>query len=185
MIEACVRFIRRNGVKNIVMHILEVYVGFLLRYLPGIEGLFLRGLFYRMMFKACAKGLLIYPNVHITFSHNITSGQDVSMNVGVYIDAQGGIALGNGIMIGPQCSLITSGHGHKQTDVFMCKQPLEYGPIVIEDDVWIGAGATILPGVRIGRGSIVAAGAVVVSDIPPFSVCGGIPAKVLRSRKVS
>jgi len=58
-------------------------------------------------------------------------------------------------------------------------------PIVIEDDVWIGANATILKGVRISRGSIVGSGAVVTKDVPPYSIVGGNPAKIIRSRLVA
>lgn len=183
MYQACVRFIKRNGFKSVISHFLEVYLGCLLRFLPGIEGLFLRGIFYRMMFKSCGKSLLIYPDAYIVFSERISVGEQVSINTGVHIDGQGGLTIGNFIMIGPNCVIVTIGHGYKRTDIPMYAQPFEYGPIVIEDDVWIGASAVISPGVRIGRGSIIAAGAVVVKDVPPFSVFGGVPAKLLWTRE--
>ncbi len=181
--QACVRFIKRNGIKSVLKHFLEVYFGFLLRYLPGIEGLFLRGLFYRLLLKSCGKGFLLWPSVYMVFSERISVGDHVSVNTGVHIDGQGGLTMGSYIMIGPNCAIVTAGHGFKRTDIPMVQQPFEYGPIVIEDDVWIGSNAVISPGVRIGRGSIIASGAVVVKDVPPFSVYGGVPAKLLWTRE--
>lgn len=85
--------------------------------------------------------------------------------------------------MGPSCTIIGMNHNTDRTDVPMIQQGYhaKVAP-VIEDDVWIGAKKTILPGKRIGTGSIVAAGAVVTRDVPPFSVVGGNPARVIRQR---
>ncbi|MEI6437735.1 MAG: acyltransferase [Candidatus Omnitrophota bacterium] len=182
MFQSCVRFIRRNGFKSVLCHLVEVYIGFLFRYLPGVEGLFLRALLSRMLFVSCGKSLLIYPDVYMVFCHKISAGDRVSINAGTHIDAQGGLKLGSCVMIGPNCVLVSAGHGHQRTDIPMVEQPFELREIVIEDDVWIGANVVVLPGVRIGRGSIIAAGAVVVKDVAPYGVYGGIPAKLLKDR---
>ena len=95
----------------------------------------------------------------------------------------GPVQIGADVMMGPRCVLLASSHATARTDVPMNTQGfLPDDPIVIEDDVWIGAGTTILPGRRIGRGSIVGAGSVVTRDVPPYSVAVGNPARVVKTR---
>ena len=71
MLGEIVAFIRRNGMRAVVAHALELYIGVLIRWLPGVEGLILRGLFYRCLFRRAGKNLLIYPGVYIIFSHRL------------------------------------------------------------------------------------------------------------------
>jgi acetyltransferase-like isoleucine patch superfamily enzyme len=175
-------FIRRNGLRAVITHALEIYVGALIRWLPGIEGLVLRGLFYRSLFRGAGKNLLIYPSVYIIFSHRMSVGLRVAINVGTYIDAGGGLEIGNHVMVGPHCIISSREHSIEPTGVPMCYQPVRYGKIVIGSDVWIGANVSIRGGVKVGDGSVIAAGAVVVEDIPPNAIVGGVPAKVLRYR---
>ena len=182
MLEEILAFMRRNGMRAVVTHALEIYVGALIRWLPGIEGLILRGLFYRALFLGAGKSLLIYPSVYIIFSHRMRVGQRVAINVGTYIDAGGEIAIGDHVMIGPHCVISSREHSIEPNDVPMCFQPVRYGAIAIGDDVWIGANVSIRGGVKIGDGCVIAAGAVVVGDIPPNAIAGGVPAKVLRYR---
>lgn len=98
------------------------------------------------------------------------------------LQGNGGIDIGENVMIGSHCVLNTVAHNSGRTDLPMRAQGLSCDPIVIEDDVWLGTGVTVLKGVRIGRGSIIGAGAVVTRDIPPYSVAVGIPAAVTGSR---
>jgi maltose O-acetyltransferase len=86
-------------------------------------------------------------------------------------------------MMGEDVILITSTHGHDNLNIPMILQESHNFPIKIEDDVWIGDRVIILPGVTIGTGSIIGAGAVVTNDVDAFSVVGGVPARVIRSRK--
>lgn len=104
--------------------------------------------------------------------------------LGVDADIHGPVTIGNDVMMGPRCTILTRNHCIDDTTVPMNQQGFqEYEPVVIEDDVWIGANVTIMPGVRVGTGSVLAAGSVVVRDVPPYSIVGGVPAKVLRSRQ--
>lgn len=182
MLREIFAFIRRNGLRAVITHALEIYVGVLIRWLPGIEGLVLRGMFYRGLFRSAGKSLMIYPNVYIIFSHRMSVGQRVAINVGTYIDAGGELEMGDHVMIGPHCVISSREHSIEPTGVPMCYQPVRYGKIVIGNDVWIGANVSIRGGVKVGDGSVVAAGAVVVEDVPPNSIVGGVPAKVLRHR---
>ena len=90
----------------------------------------------------------------------------------------GGIELGDDVMLGPGVRLITSGH---PVDPAQRRKWIVAAPIVIERNVWLGAGATVLQGVRVGEASVVAAGAVVTSDVPAGVVAAGLPARVLKA----
>lgn len=182
MLGEIIAFIRRNGLRVVIAHVLEIYVGALIRWLPGIEGLFLRGLLYGWLCRSVGKSLLIYPNVYIVFSNRLRIGQRVAINVGTYVDAGGEIEIGDYVMIGPHCVISSREHSIELTGVPMCHQPVRYGKIEIGNDVWIGANVSIRGGVRIGDGSVIAAGAVVVGNVPPNAIVGGVPAKVLRYR---
>ncbi len=175
-------FIRRNGIKAVVLHGVEIYLGSLLRWLPGPEGIILRALLFRCLFAKCGEDLIIYPHVYMIFSNRITAGKRLAINVNTYIDGRGGITFGDYVMIGPNCVIASCGHGIKDTTVPMYLQPVEYGEIIIEDDVWIGGNVTIIPKVRIGRGCVVAAGSVVTKDLAPMGIYGGIPATLLKPR---
>lgn len=182
MLEEILAFMRRNGLRAVITHVLEIYIGVLIRWLPGVEGLVLRGLFYRGLFRGASKNLLIYPNVYLIFCHRMTVGQRVAINVGTYIDAGGEIEIGDHVMIGPHCVLSSREHSIEPSGVPMCYQPVRYRKIAIGSDVWIGANVSIRGGVKVGAGSVIAAGAVVIGDVPPNAIVGGVPAKVLRYR---
>ena len=93
------------------------------------------------------------------------------------------VTIGNYVMMGPEVLIYTRNHRHDDTEKPMATQGFgDLKPVVIEDDVWIGARAIILPGVTIGKGSIVGAGAVVAKSIPPYSVAVGNPARVVKTR---
>ncbi|WDP90548.1 MAG: acyltransferase [Desulfobacter sp.] len=117
-----------------------------------------------------------------TFQGFIYIGKKCSLNRHCYLLGSGGITIGNMVRIGPRVNLITNNHIFKERDRPIMEQGESHAPINIKDDVWIGANATILPGVAIPQGCIVAAGAVVTKSIPPFSIVGGVPAKVIGQR---
>lgn len=105
-------------------------------------------------------------------------------SIGINSRINGAVRIGNDVMMGPEVMIYTRNHRSDRTDVPMIRQGVtEEKEVVIEDDVWIGARAIILPGVLVGKGSIVAAGAVVAKDVPRYSIVGGVPARVIRSRR--
>ena len=85
-------------------------------------------------------------------------------------------------MIGPGCSFLSVHHEFKDWKKPMIFQKVSIRPIVIEDDVWVVANFTILVGVTVGRGAVIAAGAVITKDVPPYAIVGGVPAKVIKYR---
>lgn len=97
----------------------------------------------------------------------------------VLASGQGGIFLGDNVLLGPGAMLITAGHEYLDDQLPSLDQPYRGKPIVIGDNTWIAAGATILGGVTIGERAIVAAGAVVTRDVPAHATVGGVPAKIL------
>ena len=104
-------------------------------------------------------------------------------SVNAYAHLAGDITLGDHVMIAGSASIYGFNHGSARTDIPMHRQPNPSLGVVIEDDVWVGANALILDGVRIGAHSIVAGGAVVTKSVPPYSIVGGNPARLIRDRR--
>lgn len=111
---------------------------------------------------------------------DIELGDNVSINP--YACLSGKVTIGNGVRIASHVSIVGFNHGFDDIDTPIYRQPLTSLGIEIGDDVWIGANAVVLDGVKIGRGAIIAAGATVVKDIPAMAIAGGVPARVLRYR---
>ncbi len=100
-----------------------------------------------------------------------------------FIHAAGNISIGRAVGIGPGVKIITSHHNDDHEDLPVLHQELKFKAVVIEDGADLGVGSIILPGVTIGKGAIVGAGAVVTVDVPAYAVVAGVPAKVIRMRK--
>lgn len=140
----------------------------------------LRTLYYSKLFKKCGKHPKIASSVIFSVPEGISCGDRLLVNPGVYFAAKGGIEMGNYVTISAGAKILSSSlqvengvivrkHIHKKT--------------TIGNNVWLGAGSTVCPGVTIGDNVIVAAGAVVTKDLPSNTVCGGIPAKVIKEMK--
>jgi acetyltransferase-like isoleucine patch superfamily enzyme len=117
------------------------------------------------------------PQAGITIGKNCFIGE---FNV---IRGQGGVHIGNGVYTGPMVQIVAVNHVYDDPQRPIREQGITAQGIVIEDDVWIGAGATILDGVTVGRGSVIGAGAVVADDIPAQSIAVGTPAKPVKNRR--
>jgi len=118
----------------------------------------------------------IFAPFYTNFGRFINLGKHIFINHACSFLDMGGITLEDHVLIGPKVNLITENHPLNPAERrgLMCK------PIIIKRNAWIGAGATVLPGVTIGENSVVAAGAVVSKDVPDNTVVGGIPAKVIK-----
>lgn len=104
--------------------------------------------------------------------------------LGSRCELYGEVTIGEYVMIGPETVVYTTGHRFDRLDVPIGKQgSIGIKPVVIGNDVWIGRRVIIMPGVTIGDGCVIGAGAVVTKDVPPYSVAGGVPARIIRSRK--
>ena len=94
---------------------------------------------------------------------------------------QGGITVGDRVYTAPNVQMLAVNHVYTDPTRPMVEQGITAAGIVVEDDVWVGAGAILTDGVRVGRGAVIAAGAVVTQDVPPHTVVGGVPARILRT----
>lgn len=115
----------------------------------------------------------------------IEVGNRVAFNVGVHVNSEvgGSIRIGDCSIFGPNVVMRSANHRFDRTDLSIRDQGHVFGDIVIEEDVWLGANVVVLSGVRIGRGAVVAAGAVVTKDVPSMALVGGVPAKLIRMRQ--
>lgn len=121
-----------------------------------------------------------YKDQH--FSPRLIIGDNVTINAYCHIACINKIQIGNNVLIGGNVLITDHSHGKlERTDIpFNKRELLSKGSVIIEDNVWIGEHACIMPGVTIGEGSIIGANAVVTKDVPPYSVSGGVPSKVIR-----
>ena len=114
---------------------------------------------------------------------SVVIGDRTDIGCNVVITSSGGIEIGHSVLIAGNCYIGGGRYNMDRTDIPMMDQGLHTkGPVVIEDDVWLGAGATVLDGVRIGKGCVVGAGAVVTKDLPAYAIAVGTPAKVIKQR---
>lgn len=124
-------------------------------------------------------------NVNIERNAVFTPELEIGNNSGIGIDCEvyGPVKIGDNVMMGPEVVVYTSGHEHSRTDMPMIEQGRsEVKAVIIGNDVWIGRRAIIMPGVTIGDGVIIGAGAVVTKNIDPYMVAVGVPAKMVKSR---
>lgn len=137
----------------------------------------IREIFSKLTGKPVNDTLNIFPPFYTDCGKNITIGNHVFFNSGCKFQDQGGITIDDGVLLGHNVVLATLNH---------CMIPeqranLESAPIHIGKNVWIGANAMVLPGVTIGDGAVIAAGAIVTKDVPSFTVVGGSPAKKIKN----
>lgn len=116
------------------------------------------------------ESLTVLPPLHSDYGLHSSFGERVFINQGCFLLDFGGITIGDDVLIGPRVTLSTTGHPVEPDERF---DFITHAPIVIGDNVWIGAGATVAPGVTIGHDSVVGAGTVVAKDVPPLSVVTG------------
>ena len=137
----------------------------------------LRALFSQLIGQPVDESFGLFPPFYTDCGKNIHIGKNVFLNMGCKFQDQGGIYIDDGALIGHNVVLATLNHAMSPED----RGTMIPKPIHIGKNVWIGANATVLPGVTIGDSAIVAAGAVVTRDVPENAIVGGVPAKVMRT----
>lgn len=119
-------------------------------------------------------GLSLFTPVQIDFPKQMTFGEHVFINHSFTAMAIGGITIGNNVQIGPNVTIVTDNHDFHDRYILRCRS------VVLEDNVWIGANVTIMPGVTVGKNAVIAGGAVVTKNVPAYTVVGGNPARVIK-----
>lgn len=145
--------------------------------LPYADQDAIRAAFSALTGRPAPDGFRLVPPLHSDQGVNLRVGANVFVNHGCTLNDIGGIAIGDDTMIGPNVSLLSSGH---PTAVAERRAGITVAPIVLGRNVWIGAGATVLGGVTVGDGAVVAAAAVVTRDVPAGTLAAGNPARVVR-----
>lgn len=126
------------------------------------------------------KGCTVETRVNFGMGKNITIGNMCQINEGVYIQSGN---IGNYVLIAPNASILGKFHGYDMVEIPMALQGITRDiPPTIGDDVWIGRNVVVMPGVIIGNGSIIGSNSVVTKNIEPYSIVGGVPAKLIRKR---
>ncbi len=191
---------------NIIKREIKEWIEFFIRNIPGKIGFFLRSTYYNLRIKSSFRKNRFETGLRIEYPKNVELGSNsyfginckiyasefgrvkigfkASINSNVMINARGKgtISIGNNVLIGPNVVLRSSNHCFYTTKVPVIDQGMTEGEIIINDDVWIGSNAVILPNCEIGKGVIIAAGAVVTSDVESYTVVGGVPATLIKKR---
>ena len=174
----------KEGVRHMLTHsciypycralIMEYGLNGLLPHIPFWK---LRRLYLKAVGAKVGKGSFIMRKNYLIQANRLVLGEYSHINKGCIVDARGGLTIGKGVSVSFDVKLLTGGH-----DVQSAAFDGVFKAIEIGDNAWIGAGATILQGVKVGKGAVVCAGAVVTHDIPPFTIVGGIPAHPIGER---
>jgi acetyltransferase-like isoleucine patch superfamily enzyme len=163
-----------NGAYVWLIHLLHLALDLL----PGP----VRTLAWRVFLGHCGRGVMIDHHVYFKYPWLVHIGDDVGINRGVEFypgkTQRAEIHIGNRVRIAPNVRLHAAGHDPDHPDLADIAAPID-----VADDAWIGAAAVILPGVHIGHGAVIAAGAVVSRNVDPLAIVAGVPARFVRSRK--
>lgn len=160
----------------------EAFLFFLVDWLPGSMGVIARCAVWKLLLKNLSGFAFVQPQVRVVHANKLSVGRNFSINSWCYLNALGGIEIGDNVLIGLHVTL-SSGkhevHGVNESITLVRSRPCR---IVISDDVFIGSGAIIMPGVKVAQGCVIGANAVVTHDTEPYWVYGGVPARKIKKR---
>jgi len=144
---------------------------------------FFKSNFLRLLSSKVGNGITYYPGIKISPGTHLALGDNVDLAWGVLITTAGGVEIGDRTLVGYNTMIFSANHviPHGIDKIFYAGH--EKKKVTIANDVWIGAGCIILPGVNIGEGAIVAAGSIVTKNVEPFSMVAGVPARLIKNRE--
>lgn len=143
----------------------------------------LKRVLLRVLGAKLGKRVMIYPGVWIVpISRRLTIGDDVDLSRGVMITTPGRVNIGDRVLLGYNAKILSTNHNIPNGRGRVFGAGHTSAPVTIERDAWIGSNAIVLPGVTVGEGAIVAAGAIVTKSVAPYMICAGVPAVVIGER---
>jgi len=179
-----------SGIINIVILLSKILPrGFYLyllkftRHHDNYIAMFIRYICLKNCAKSCGQNVAVFSGVYLHRIHQLELGDNVSIHPMCYIDASGGIKIGNDVSIAHSTTILSEEHKFSSVELNIRDQGCELKQTVVDNNVWIGAGCRILAGCKINSGSIVAAGAVVKNEVGNNVIVGGVPAKIIKERK--
>lgn len=153
------------------------------RMTKGKKGLLIRYILLKTLGKSIGENVSIHSGVYMFNVEELSIGDNVSIHPMSYIEAKGGVTISSDISIAHGVTILSVNHIFSDPLLPIKDQGIVYKETKIESDVWIGAKASILAGVTVGKGSVIAAGAVITKDIEEYVVVAGIPGKIISKRK--
>lgn len=150
------------------------------QFIPGFIGKFIRSFLCGKIFPYLGKNVNICTGTRFGKGSLITIGDNSGLGEGCYLVSMATISIGKDVMVGPQVMMLTGGHAYDDADIRLIDQKQLVAPIVIGNDVWVGARVIVLPGVTIGNRVVIGAGSVVTRSLPNNTICAGVPCKVLK-----
>ncbi len=171
----------KSFIRNIILPELDSWLSDIISIIPGIIGVRLRRRIIR--FKSKGKNLTILSSCKFYHANKITIGNNTIISSGTVINGAGQIKIGNNVLIGPGVYIWSQNHNFSDKKKIIKEQGYVFKSVSIGDDVWLGANAIVLPGIEIGTGAVVSAGAVVTKNLLPYTVYMGYPARKIGIRK--
>jgi len=141
----------------------------------------LKRIMLKKVFKKIGYNVNVRPYLKFVSGKNISLGNNSGIGERSFLQDFAEIKIGDNVLIGDQVTILTVNHGTKR-DQLIRSQQNEYNQVIIGNDVWLGTKSIILPGVNIGNGAVIAAGAVVTKNVPEYALVGGVPARIIKYR---
>lgn len=164
-------------------YLIYSYLSLLITGVLNISPFFIRDLLFKIILNKYGKNVMIDYGIYFRYGKHISIGDNVTVNRGTMLipssNPKGSIIIDNNVMIAPGVKLLAAGHDHTKITL-----DDTYAPIKIGKYSWICSGVTILQGVEIGEGCVIAAGSVVTKSVPPYMIYGGVPAKKIKDREI-
>ncbi|MEW5856158.1 MAG: acyltransferase [Cyanobacteriota bacterium] len=174
----------KNSFNEVIKNLLKKYTySSLMKIFIKINSLLIESQKYYLAnkLKSCGTNCSFYMPIYVNGAENVEIGDNVSIAPYVHMWGEGGIKIGNRVMIASHTAITSLTHDHHQKEQY--KTSIK-GKVTIEDDVWIGAHSVILPNITIGKGAVIGAGSVVTKNIEPYSIVFGVPAKHYQYREI-